>query len=229
MAVAIIPARGGSKRITKKNIKLFHGLPLIAYAISAAKKTNLFEQIIVSTDDQEIAKVALSFGALVPWLRESGLADDHATTVSVVSDAVTKISSSINNDCHVCCIYPATPLLNPKYIGEGLNKLINGGWEYVVSAAPVRAHPEKTFTLDSTQAIKIENSASEHLRSQDLRAAFVDAGQFYWGTKSSWERGLPIFSSRSTILELPMYSTVDIDTLEDWEYAEQLYRIRHGV
>lgn len=228
MRIAIIPARGGSKRIAKKNIKLFLDLPLIAYAINGAKESKLFEQIIVSTDDQEIAKVALDHGALVPWLRDSELSNDYASTVSVMSDAVTKIASSVTGITEVCCIYPATPLLNPGYFSEGLKTLISGEWDYVVSALPVRAHPEKTFSLDTTQAIKLDSSEAENWRSQDLRRAFVDAGQFYWGTKESWERGLPIFSSRSTIIELPMYSTVDIDTLEDWEFAEQLYRIRLG-
>jgi len=226
--IAIIPARGGSKRIARKNIKSFLGIPLIAYAITAAKKTKLFEQIIVSTDDQEIADIALSFGALVPWLRDTELSDDHATTLSVVSDAVTRIFPSMDGTSQVCCIYPATPLLKPDYICQGLVKLVEGEWDYVISALPVRANPEKTFSLDSNQSIKLKNPKAEQLRSQDLEGSYIDAGQFYWGTRSSWEGSLPIFSSRSTILELPMYSTVDIDTLDDWEYAEQLYRIRHG-
>jgi N-acylneuraminate cytidylyltransferase len=228
MRIAIIPARGGSKRIAKKNIKFFLDLPLIAYAINGAKESKLFEHIIVSTDDQEIADVALDYGALVPWLRDSDLSDDYATTVSVMSDAVTRISSSVTGITEVCCIYPATPLLNPEYFSKGLETLISGKWDYVISALPVRARPEKLFSLDATKAIKLDNSEAENWRSQDLRSAFVDAGQFYWGTKQSWQRGLPIFSSRSTIFELPMYSTVDIDTLEDWEFAEQLYRIRLG-
>jgi pseudaminic acid cytidylyltransferase len=114
MNIAVIPARGGSKRIPRKNIKLFNGLPVIAYAIRAAKESGVFSEIVVSTEDEEIAEVATSFGAAIPWMRPKNLSEDNSTTVSVMQDAVMKLKSCFDELEYVCCIYPATPLLQPR-------------------------------------------------------------------------------------------------------------------
>ena len=119
MNIAVIPARGGSKRIPRKNIKLFYGLPVIAYAIKAAKDSEIFDEIIVSTDDEEIAEVAINFGAAVPWMRPKDLSDDYATTVSVMQDAVKKLKMNLINLENICCIYPVTPLLKPNFCCDG--------------------------------------------------------------------------------------------------------------
>jgi pseudaminic acid cytidylyltransferase len=225
MNIAIIPARGGSKRIPRKNIKLFHGVPVIAYAIKTARDCGLFDDVYVSTDDKEIAEIASSFGATIPWVRPKALSDDFATTVSVMQDAVKKLSTSVNNLQHVCCIYPTTPLLRPKFLSQGFKILKDEGWDYVISGSAARTPPERFLSIGKRNEIMIRFPEHETTRTQDFPPTYYDAGQFYWGKKTSWESALPIFTSKSTILELPREFAVDIDTLEDWNYAENLFSI----
>ena len=225
MNIAIIPARGGSKRIPRKNIKLFHGLPVIAYAIKAAKESKVFDEVFVSTDDEEIAEVAASFGATIPWLRSKELSDDYATTVRVMKDAVNKIGSKLIGLENICCIYPATPLLKPSYLSQGLKILESGDWDYVFSSLKASTPPQRFFSLGTSKEVEMLFTEFEATRTQDFAHVYHDAGQFYWGRKSSWETGLPIFSSKSTILEIPGKSAVDIDTPEDWHYAEALFNL----
>jgi pseudaminic acid cytidylyltransferase len=226
MNIAVIPARGGSKRIPRKNIKLFHGLPVIAYAINAAKLSGVFEEIIVSTDDEEIAEIAISFGATIPWMRPKNLSEDYVTTVSVMQDAVNKLKCSLNDLEFVCCIYPATPLLQPNFISQGLQILRDGDWEYVFSASRVETPPERFFSLDSSNRVKMHFPNHEGTRTQDFSPSYHDAGQFYFGRSSSWESGLEIFSSKSTVVEIPRGLSVDVDTLDDWHYAEDLFAMQ---
>ena len=226
MNIAVIPARGGSKRIPRKNIKLFHGLPVIAYAIRAAKESGVFSEIFVSTDDEEIAEVAESFGATIPWLRPKNLSDDHTTTVSVMQDAVNKLRSSLNEMEFVCCIYPATPLLQPSFISQGLQILEDGDWDYVLSASRAETPPERFFSLNSASGVEMHFPENKATRTQHFLPSYHDVGQFYFGRSSSWESGLQIFSSRSTIIEIPRELSVDVDTLDDWHYAEHLFAMQ---
>lgn len=226
MNIAVIPARGGSKRIPRKNIKLFHGLPVIAYAIKAAKESGVFSEVFVSTDDEEIAEVAESFGATIPWLRPKNLSDDHTTTVSVMQDAVNKLKSSLNEMEFVCCIYPATPLLQPSFISQGLQTLEDGDWDYVLSASRAETPPERFFSLNSVSGVEMHFPEIKATRTQDFLPSYHDAGQFYFGRSSSWESGLQIFSSRSTIIEIPRELSVDVDALGDWHYAEHLFAMQ---
>jgi pseudaminic acid cytidylyltransferase len=228
MNIAVIPARGGSKRIPRKNIKLFHGLPIIAYAIKAARESQVFDEVFVSTDDQEIAEIATSFGATIPWLRAKDLSDDHATTISVMQDAVTKLKSEIKHIENVCCIYPATPLLKSEYVAKGLQTLNSQDWNYVFSSLKTSAYPQRLFSLGTSRRVEMLFPGYEGTRTQDLSHYYQDAGQFYWGKKTSWENGLPIFTSNSTALEIPRELAVDIDTPEDWDYAENLFTMKMG-
>ena len=225
MNIAIIPARGGSKRIPRKNIKLFNGVPVIAYAIKVAEESELFDEVIVSTDDLEIAEIALSFGASVPWFRNKELSDDFATTVSVMQDAVKRLNINFCNFENVCCIYPITPLLKPEHLIDGLRILKSGGWDYVISASKSKTPPERYISVDENNQVSMRFPEHEVTRTQDLAPAYYDAGQFYWGNKISWDSGLPIFTSRSTILELPRECAIDVDTLDDWHYTEMMFSI----
>ncbi len=225
MNIAVIPARGGSKRIPRKNIRLFNGLPVISYAIAAAKKSEIFDQIVVSTDDEEIAEIAISFGASIPWMRSKNLSDDFATTIHVMQDAVNQLDNSGNDLKHVCCIYPATPLLKPKFLTEGLKILESADWDYVITASVAKSPPERSLSVGKNKEISMRFPSFETTRSQDFPPAYFDAGQFYWGRKTAWQSGLPIFTSKSTMLELPRELAVDIDTLDDWDYAERLFEI----
>jgi pseudaminic acid cytidylyltransferase len=226
MNIAVIPARGGSKRIPRKNIKLFHGLPVIAYAIKAAKESEIFDEVFVSTDDSEIAQIAESFGATVPWLRPKDLSDDYATTVSVMKDAVEKLKTNLIDLENICCIYPTTPLLKPSFISQGLQILEDGDWDYVLSASRAETPPERFFSLGANKRVEMHFPEHEVTRTQEFLTAYHDAGQFYFGRRSSWESGLQIFSSRSTIIEIPRELSVDIDTLDDWHYAEYLFTMQ---
>lgn len=228
MNIAVIPARGGSKRVPRKNIKLFHGLPIIAYAIKAAQESEIFDQIFVSTDDVEIAEIAVSFGATIPWVRSETLSDDFATTLSVMQDAVKKLKTNQIDLENICCIYPATPLLQPSSLKEGLKILEDGDWSYVFSAMKASTPPQRFFSLGTSKGVEMLFPEYEITRTQDLDRYYSDAGQFYWGTASSWESGLPIFSRKSTILEIPSESAIDIDTPEDWHYAENLFSLIKG-
>jgi N-acylneuraminate cytidylyltransferase len=224
MNIAVIPARGGSKRIPRKNIKEFNGKPAISYAIKAALESQVFSEVIVSTDDEEIAEYSRSQGAKIPWLRSEQLSNDFATTSQVMQDAVQNLES--DNFDNVCCIYPVTPLLRPKYISEGLRVLNDGNWDYVFSAIKNDSNPQRFFTLNSSNSVSMLFPEFELTRTQDLQQTFCDAGQFYWGKKSAWLDKRPIFDSLSTIIEMSKEDAVDIDTFSHWKLAEYLYSAR---
>ena len=226
MNIAVIPARGGSKRIPRKNIKPFHGIPVIAYAINVAQASGVFDEVFVSTDDEEIAEIAESFGATIPWLRTKDLSEDYTTTVSVIQDAVKKLKPKLNVLDYVCCIYPATPLLQPIYITQGLQILKDGDWDYVLSATRSESMPERLFSLGEANRVEMHFPENELIRTQDFLPSYHDAGQFYFGKSSSWESGLPIFSSKSSIIEIPRGLSIDVDTLDDWHYAELLFTMQ---
>lgn len=229
MNIAVIPARGGSKRIPRKNVKLFHGLPIISYAINTATKSGIFDKVVVSTDDAEIAEIAKSYGAEIPWMRSKELSGDHVTTISVMQDAAKKLGADFVGLENVCCIYPATPLLKTNFLSRGLDLLTDGGWNYVFSAVAVESHPHRFFSLTPSNGVKMLFPNFEKSRTQDLESTYCDAGQFYWGTKKSWSAGLPILSMNSTILELPTNLTIDIDTISDWKIAENRYESLRGI
>ena len=223
MNIAIIPARGGSKRIPRKNIKLFDGVPMIAYSIKCALQSGVFSRIIVSTDDLEIADIARSFGAEVPWMRPSSLADDFSTTLSVIHDAVVRSKRDFEGVVNVCCIYPAVPLLKPSYLVEGLRVLEEGKWDFVFSALQNKSHPQRVFNLNESRGVEVDPTTIWSKRTQDFPATYHDAGQFYWGRKASWEGEKPIFGRQSTIVELPIDSVIDIDEPGDWNVALEIY------
>ena len=225
MNIAIIPARGGSKRIPRKNIKLFHGKPIIAYSIEAAKKSGCFDKIIVSTDDQEIADIAIKYGAEAPFLRPHEIAGDYSTTIEVIQHALTWCGSEQWKIDNVCCIYATAPFLLPEDIQQGLEKLSQPNIEYAFSAS------EFSFPIQRAIALNKENSVSmfypEHTntRSQDLQQSYHDAGQFYWGKSTAFSSGKAIFAAHSKAIILPRKRVQDIDTLEDWEFAEHLFSL----
>lgn len=225
--VAVIPARGGSKRIPRKNILNFDGIPLIGRAILVAKKTELFERIIVSTDDEEIAKIAVEFGAEIPKLRAKNLSDDFATTYDVMADSLTPSWLGNFVPQYACCIYPVTPLLTPNRINESFELLKEKNYSYVFSAICFNTPIERSFKIDDSGRLSM--NFPEHLltRSQDLQKSFHDAGQFYWGKCESWLRKETIFSPLSTAIKCNQYELVDIDTIEDLNWAETIFQIRN--
>ena len=223
MNIAIIPARGGSKRIPRKNIKCFHGKPIIAYSIEAAKQSGCFDEILVSTDDQEIADVALQYGAEVPFLRPAEIADDFATTLDVMQHAITWCKDQQWVVDKVCCIYATAPFILPEYIKQGLVDLSDDKVQYSFSATTFPFAIQRAISLDESGAVSMFSPEYANIRSQDLPEAYHDAGQFYWGKATAYLTGKAIFSEHSKVVILPRKRVQDIDTPEDWELAESLF------
>lgn len=223
-AIAIIPARGGSKRIPGKNIKEFCGKPIIAWSIEAAKKSNLFDHIVVSTDDIEIAEVAKSYGAEVPFTRPDELSDDYTTTRSVINHAIGIAEELYGRTEYICCIYGTAPFISAEDINTGLDKLIEEECEF--------AFPVTSFSYPIQRALKITidgridmfNPEYRTTRSQDLEEGYHDAGQFYWGRTEAFTNNISTFSKHSVPIVLPRHRVQDIDTLEDWHRAELMFK-----
>lgn len=221
-AVAIIPARGGSKRIPRKNIKLFHGKPLIAYSIGAALKSNLFDKVIVSTDDEEIAKIAVEHGAIVPFIRPIELSDDFTGTGAVISHALEYLNEQGENYDFACTIYATAPFLQQKYLIEGFEKLKKSNAKSAFSCTSMPFPIQRTFKITSNERCEMFWPENFMKRSQDLEESFQDAGQFYW-TNLNINSNEIIFGKDSIPIILPRHLVQDIDTLEDWTRAEFMY------
>ncbi|WP_368166436.1 pseudaminic acid cytidylyltransferase [Aeromonas sp. R4-1] len=227
MNIAIIPARGGSKRIPRKNIKLFHGKPMIAWSILAAKQAGCFDRIIVSTDDAEIAAVAQEYGAEVPFIRPAEIANDYATTGDVISHAISWLIEQGQSPEQVCCLYATAPFVEPDDLRQGLALLTgNSECQFAFSAARFGFPIQRAIKLDDDGRVSM--FSPEHLltRSQDLEEAYHDAGQFYWGRSSAWLNKASIFAAHSHVVLLPSYRVQDIDTPDDWLRAERLFALR---
>ena len=224
MKIAVIPARGGSKRIPRKNIRMFCGKPIIAYSISAAQQTGLFDQVVVSTDDEEIASVAREFGATTPFVRPKELADDFTGTNAVVKHAVAWFNAQSNDVVHACCLYATAPLVQARFITEGYEALSRSDAAFAFSVTSYAFPIQRALRV--TPEGRVDAIYPEHrmTRSQDLEHAYHDAGQFYWGTARAFLEDLPVFAPHSIGVILPRHLVQDIDTLEDWDQAELMYR-----
>lgn len=220
--VAIIPARGGSKRIPIKNIKDFFGKPLIAYSIEVALKSKLFDKVVVSTDDEEIAKIALEYGAVVPFLRPKELSDDFTGTGAVVNHALEYLKEQGEDYNFVCTIYATAPFLDEKYLIEGFEKLKNSNAKNAFSCTSMPFPIQRTFKITKDERCEMFWSENFTKRSQDLEEAFQDAGQFYW-TNLNIKSDEIIFGKDSIPIVLPRHLVQDIDTVEDWIRAEFMY------
>ncbi|WP_447784180.1 pseudaminic acid cytidylyltransferase [Pseudomonas germanica] len=218
--VAIIPARGGSKRIPRKNLLPFDGVPMIVRSIRTALDSGLFEQVVVSTDDAEIADVARAHGAQVPFLRPADLADDFTGTAAVIVHALQQLPAFD----YACCVYATAPLLQARYLHQGLELLEqHPDRSFAFSVCSFGFPVQRALTLDGQGALTALYPEFRNTRSQDLPEAFQDAGQFYWGRSEAWLRGEVLYSPASLPVILPRHLVQDIDTLEDWKRAEYLY------
>ncbi|ANP66389.1 pseudaminic acid cytidylyltransferase [Vibrio sp. MarTm2] len=225
MKVAIIPARGGSKRIPRKNIKAFHGKPMIAYSIEAAIASGCFDKVIVSTDDTEIAAVAEAHGAHVPFLRPADISDDYATTMDVMAHAIHWCQDEGWDIDAVCCLYATAPFVLPKDLQQGYALLQGEGVQFAFSATSFPFPIQRAIKLDSDGSVSMFSPENEQVRSQDLEEAYHDAGQFYWGKTRAFLEKYSIFSPHSKAVLLPRNRVQDIDTPEDWELAESLFSV----
>ena len=228
-AICIIPARAGSKRIPYKNARLFHGQPIISYSIDVAKRSKLFERIIVSTDDQNIAKISIECGAEVPFLRPATLADDYTGTVPVIRHALEALTQQLAGVNAVCCIYPTAPLLDELSLVKGYEKLCD---EHVDYCYPVTrfSHPvERALTMDEKGRLTAISPPNFSGRTQDMVSAYHDAGQFYWGTVRAFVSGLKIVSARAVGIPIPRFMAQDIDTEEDWRTSELMFTALRSI
>ena len=224
-SVAIIPARGGSKRIPMKNIKLFAGKPIITYSIEAAIKSELFDRVIVSTDDEEIATIAESFGAEIPFMRPKSLSDNHTGTNEVLKHAIHWLKENRYPPEYVCCIYATAPFIQVSYLKKGFDKLINSEKSFAFSVTSFPFPIQRAVKIRDDGAIEAFNTKYIYTRSQDLEEAFHDAGQFYWGKAGAFLNDTVIFSQESVPVVLPRFMVQDIDTIEDWYRAELMYHV----
>src|SRR5712691_6424178 len=223
-AIALIPARGGSKRIPRKNIRDFCGKPMIAWSIDAAKGSGLFDHIIVSTDDAEIAEVAKRWGAEVPFIRGAELSDDHVDLGKVIAHATRWALDHGWPVDALCCILATGPLTNVDDIKKGYRALKSGDWAYAFSATDFPSPIFRSFFQKPEGGIEMFFPEHYLTRSQDLPVALHDAAQFYWGRTSAWLEHKRVFDSHSVPVIIPRWRVQDIDTEEDWQRAELMFR-----
>ena len=225
MRLAVIPARGGSKRIPRKNIKPFGGMPMIAWSIRAAFESQCFDRIIVSTDDEEIAQVAQSYGADVPFMRPPELSDDHTGTIPVIAHAINWQNQHGQQATEICCIYATAPFVKACDLQRGLDTLLNTGAEYAFSVTSYAFPIQRAIHITAEQRIEMFHPEFFNTRSQDLVEAWHDAGQFYWGKAQAWLDSKILFSHDAVPIPLPRHCVQDIDTLEDWDRAQLMFRV----
>lgn len=223
--ICVIPARGGSKRIPRKNVKDFCGRPIISYSIHAALNSRLFEEVMVSTDDENIASIAKEFGATVPFLRTKNNANDFATTAQVIEEVISDYQKLGREFERICCIYPTAPLLNINRLLEGYDKLNNIGIETVFPVTKFDYPIWRGLYKDAND--KVEMVWNEHLnsRSQDLETVFHDVGQWYWLKTSNFLKNKKLFTDKSIGIELSALEVQDIDNASDWGLAELKYEL----
>jgi pseudaminic acid cytidylyltransferase len=224
MNIAIIPARGGSKRIPRKNIKQFAGMPMIAHAITAVKASGLFDHVIVSTDDKEIAEIARQWGAETPFDRPANLADDHTPTVPVIAHAVRACQDLGWIVDYACCIYPCSPFLVADDLLESLKIVQTQDAEFIY---PVVEYPhpiQRAMRRLSSGGMQFLSSEFELTRTQDLEKTYHDAGQFYWGKANAWLEHTKMHTE-GLGYPIPNWRVVDIDTEDDWKRAELVLNV----
>ena len=222
--VAIIPAKGNSKRISGKNYKKFDGKPIIAYTIEKLKRSGIFDRIIVSTDSKKIASISKRYGAEVPFRRPKFLSDDYTSGTSVINHGVKYL---IREGCqfdYVCCVYPPNPFLQISDLKNGFKKIKSQKLNYVFSATPYRFPFFRSFTFSRNKGIKALFKNKINNRSQDLKQIMCDAAQFYWGRKKAWLQEKNLFAKGSDIIMIPEWRYHDLDTLNDWKHAELYYQ-----
>ena len=236
MNLCIIPARGGSKRIPRKNIKDFFGKPIIAYSIEAALNSNIFTKVIVTTDDEDIAEIALKYGADIPFIRPTDLSDDFTGLTDVVSHTIKYLENLGEYYEYFCTIYATAPFIQEKYLVKGYEALKNSNAVNAFSSTSMPFPIQRAFKIDKNGRCKMFTPEYYATRSQDLEEAYQDAGQFYWThrIRQMQQDTKMVFSEISIPIVLPRYVVQDIDTSEDWHRAELIFeaynkKLEHAI
>ncbi|MAU40390.1 MAG: pseudaminic acid cytidylyltransferase [Kordiimonas sp.] len=225
MNIAIIPARGGSKRIPGKNIRDFCGQPMIKYSIDAALRTTGIDRVVVSTDDEKIAQVARESGAEVPFMRPVDLSDDYTGTVPVIRHAIEQMQAQGESPEYVCCLYATAPFAQSKYLAEGLALLESQQASYAFSVTSFPFPVQRAVRVNAQGRVEALYPEHRQTRSQELEEAYHDAGQFYWGTAKAFCDEQELFAPHSIPVILPRHFVQDVDTPEDWQRAEVMYEV----
>lgn len=230
MNICIIPARGGSKRIPRKNIKTFAGKPMIEWSITAAINASCFDHIVVSTDDREIAQISMRVGAEVPFIRPAELSEDYTPTGAVVRHALESlVVGHAFSDIKVCCLYATAPFVSASDIDKSLLILNSARCDFVLPVTSYAFPVQRALNLDANGTfLEMREPVEFATRSQDLKESFHDAGQFCWGFAEAWISGDSPFTRKTLPYFLPRFRVQDIDTAEDWERAELLHKVIHG-
>lgn len=225
MNLAVIPARGGSKRIPGKNIKDFCGKPIIAYSIEAALKSGVIDRVIVSTDDEAIAEVARTYGAETPFVRPAEISDDYTLTVPVIKHAIEWVMKNEGAVDNVCCIYATAPFVSSDDINKAYNKLIDEKIEGFVLTSTTFPFPiQRAYSINDDGYCEMFQPDEYYSRSQDLVEAYQDAAQFYWGSADAFLNDKIFSSTDSKPYVIPRHRVQDIDTSEDWTRAELMFK-----
>ncbi len=225
MKLCVIPARGGSKRIPRKNIRPFCGKPILAYSIEAALETGLFDRVMVSTDDKEIAEVAQAHGAEIPFLRPRELADDHTGTNAVARQAIEWHQRQGYAVDHACCLYATAPFVRAADLMAAYAQLCESGKSFVFSVAKARFSVQRALRMTDGGEVEAMYPEFYASRSQDMEPAYHDAGQFYWGTAAAFLEDRMLYSRLARGYVLPHYRVQDIDDEEDWMHAEMMFEV----
>jgi pseudaminic acid cytidylyltransferase len=221
-SLCVIPARGGSKRIPRKNVREFAGKPIIAWSIEAAHQAGCFDHIIVSTDDEEIAQVAKTWGADVPFIRPAELSDDMTGTIPVIAHATDEMDRRDGPYEKVCCMYATAPFVRVQDLLQGKDR-IDEGWSFAFPVTEFPAPIFRSFRLLPEGGVQMFYPERFTTRSQDIENAYHDAGQFYWGTAQAWKTNTVLFGADSAAIKIPRRFVQDIDTEEDWIVAEHMF------
>lgn len=223
---AVILARGGSKRLPRKNIRPFFGKPILHYPIAAARASLIVDEVAVSTDDPEIVRLAIEGGCHQVIHRPAELASDTATTAEAMRHAVEWLMRETPELEHVCCIYPCTPLIEPLDLQHGFERLVTSSKCYVFPVTTYEQAPQRMLRMEADGRVQSVWPQFDHMRNQDLDQRWHDGGQWYWGTRDAWLKGIPIYGAWSLGLPLPRWRCIDIDTYDDWLIAEAVYQAK---
>ena len=223
MNLCVIPARGGSKRIPKKNIKIFCGKPIIFWSIEEAIKSKCFDKIIVSTDDEEIANLVKGYDVEVPFVRPKDLSHDHIETIAVIAHAIKYQAQNYQTPSNVCCVYAAAPFIRASDLKISFQMLEGSDANFVFPATSYAYPIQRSFRITDNHRVDMLQPQYVNSRSQDLEKVYHDAGQFYWGKVNAWIENNCIISKNASPMLLPRYRVQDIDTLEDWHRAEMMF------
>ncbi|MBF9018678.1 MULTISPECIES: pseudaminic acid cytidylyltransferase [unclassified Oceanispirochaeta] len=220
--ICIIPARGGSKRIPRKNVKLFCGKPIIEYSIESALRSGLFDEVMVSTDDVEISNLAINCGAKVPFLRSKITSNDFASTVDVLEEVLLNYKKKGLTFDNCCCLYATAPFITDKILNETFSFISKSKYSSVLPVIKY-SHPIQRAFIDNDGYLEYKSPEYQNSRTQDLQPMYHDSGQFYWFNVTHFIKNKLIITDNTHGFEIPESKVRDIDTLEDWKIAEVLY------